>query len=625
MNSQSLKDVGAKSDDAERDHMMSLIPDLEFDPFEMKRRYAEERDKRLRKDGKSQFVKVKGTLAKLQEDPWARAPTPRKPLKEHTEVVIVGGGFGGMLAGARLSQQGITDVRVIEIGADFGGTWYWNRYPGAMCDIEGHLYLPLLEELNYAPKTRYPFGQEILEHSRNIARHFGLYDKALLQTRVEEIRWNDTQKVWVIETDRGDSLTANYIMLACGGLTLPKLPGVPGINDFRGHMFHTARWDYDYTGGDSSGNLKGLADKTVGVIGTGATALQIVPPLGESSKQLFVFQRTPSSVGVRGNCPTGPDWVDRSKPGWQKERMENFTGIISGERPDIDYVKDGWTEFVMATTAPAESRVIEQQGREPTDAERAFLVEVSDHRKMEEIRQRVDEIVQDPETAAALKPWYRWACKRPGWHDEYLDTFNRESVHLVDTMGQGVERITPDGVIAGGREYKLDCLIFATGFEVKIPYTERTRFDVIGRNGLKLSEFWGEHIRTLHGTLTDGFPNCLFIGSSQQTAGTVNFTHVLDEQTEHAAYIIAEAKRRGAKTIEAAPEAVDEYVKHIRDAEDPEILTFALECTPGYYNGEGQAASNEDLFFGDKYETLAYFKLLKDWRSDGEMRGIVMG
>lgn len=604
------------------DHLLSLVPDLGFDPFELRERYATERDKRLRKDGKHQFVKVKGDMAKFQEDPWADEPEPRAALHEHSEVIIVGGGFGGMLAAARLHQQGITDTRVIEIGADFGGTWYWNRYPGAMCDIEGHLYLPLLEETGYCPKTRYPFGQEILEHSRSIARKFGLYDKALLQTKVEQIVWNEAEKTWCISTNRGDRLTSNFIMLACGGLTLPKLPGLPGIHDFKGHMFHTARWDYDYTGGDATGGLAGLADKKVGVIGTGATALQIVPPLGESAKELYVFQRTPSSVGVRGNCITGEDWVDRSEPGWQRRRMENFTGIISGERPEVDLVKDGWTKYVIETSTPAETEAIRKLGRDLTDEERAFLVEVADAQSMEELRGRIDNIVKDPATAEALKPWYRWACKRPGFHDEYLDTFNLENVHLVDTLGRGVERVTESGVVVDGQEYELDCLIFATGFEVKIPYTERAQFDVIGREGVKLSEFWGEHIRTFHGTLTDGFPNCIFIGSSQQTAGTVNFTHVLDEQTEHAAYIVAETKRRGAHVVEATSQAVDDYVQQIRESERPEVLQFAMECTPGYYNGEGQAESVEELFFGDKFETLAFFKLLKDWRSQGRLEGL---
>ena len=208
-------------------------------------------------------------------------------------MAIIGGGFGGLLMGGRLREAGFDDIRVIEKAGDFGGTWYWNRYPGAMCDVESYCYLPLLEELNYIPKHKYSYAPEIFEHSKAIARHYDLYKNACLQTGVSALRWDDTSGRWIIHTDRGDAIRAQFVAMANGPLNRPKLPGIPGITSFTGHTFHTSRWDYDYTGGDSDGNLTGLRDKRVAIIGTGATAVQCIPHLGEWAKHLYVFQRTP--------------------------------------------------------------------------------------------------------------------------------------------------------------------------------------------------------------------------------------------------------------------------------------------------------------------------------------------
>src|SRR5580658_6558701 len=419
-----------------------LVGEIDFEPDTLHARYLAERDKRLREDGNAQYVEVKAEFSHYVEDPYVDPGFTREPVFDEVEFAIIGGGFGGLMMGARLLEAGFERIRVVETAGDFGGTWYWNRYPGAMCDVESYCYLPLLEELGYMPKHKYSFAPEILEHSRNIARHYGLYDLALLQTVITELRWDEAGSRWVVTTNRGDRFTAQYVAMANGPLSRPKLPGIPGINDFAGHTFHTSRWDYGYTGGSSEGGLIGLADKRVGIIGTGATAIQCVPHLGEWAKALYVFQRTPSSVDVRNNAETDPAWAASLTPGWQRRRMDNFNILVSGGDQDEDLVHDGWTDIFRNLTGVAAKSASRKLGRRLTSEERAELMVLADYKKMNQVRARVDALIEDPVTAAKLKPWYRQFCKRPCFHDEYLQTFNRPNVHLVDTDGCGVERLT---------------------------------------------------------------------------------------------------------------------------------------------------------------------------------------
>jgi cation diffusion facilitator CzcD-associated flavoprotein CzcO len=604
-----------------------LWGELDFDPDELRARYRQERDLRIRPEGKAQYISTSGRYGQYSSDPWSE-PVVREPISDHTQVVVVGGGFGGLLMGARLHEAGLTDIRVIESGGDFGGTWYWNRYPGAMCDIEAHIYLPLLEELDYKPKHRYAYADEMLELSQRIGRDYGLYEKALFQTAVNGAAWDEDAAVWRITTDRGDELTADYFILAAGRQSLPKLPGLPGIDDFEGHIFHSSRWDYAYTGGDADGGLTGLADKRVGVVGTGATALQVVPAVAPDAKELFVFQRTPSTVGIRAQQETDEEWVDTTQPGWQRRRRENFQAHVQfGSRADVevpaeDHVGDGWGKAFEVLAEPMES-VVARLGRMPDAAELAELSEVNDFRLMNQLRDRIDEIVDDPVTAEALKPWYRWWCKRPGWHDDYLAAFNRDNVTLVDTKGLGIERFTKKGVVVDGVEYELDVVIMATGFEANIAYTRLTGFDLHGR-GIELSEHWDRAgIRTFHGMSTDLFPNLFFIGGNLQTVSAVNAVHLLDEQAQYVAHIVRTAVDRGFRSIEPSKESVDAWVETIRTApQNHALFEFFLECTPGYYNSEGKAKSMDELFIGGRYGpgALAYYQLLHDWE-DGSLEG----
>ena len=609
--------MNAQTDSA----LAAVIGDLDFDPAELKRKYLAERDLRLRPDGTDQYVEVRAEFSRYVDDPYVQPGFTREPLTDEVEVAIIGGGFGGLLMAARLKEAGITDIRMIDKAGDFGGTWYWNRYPGAMCDVESYVYLPLLEELGYVPKHKYAFAPEILEHSRNIARHYGLYDNACLQTAITELSWDEDAARWIIRTDRGDAMRARFVAMANGPLSRPKLPGIPGINEFRGHTFHTSRWDYAYTGGNSSGGLSGLKDKRVGIIGTGATAIQCIPHLAEWAKQLYVFQRTPSSVDERNNCETDPEWAASLTPGWQKRRMDNFNTMVSGGEADQDLVHDGWTDIFRNLTGIAAKAASRTLGRRLTKAERAELMEIADYRKMNQIRARVDAIVRDPETAESLKPWYRQFCKRPCFHDEYLDAYNRPNVTLVDTRGRGVEGLTENAVIANGEEYAVDCLIFATGFEVGTAYTRRAGYEIVGRDGITLSEHWADGIRTLHGLTTHGFPNCFFLGFTQ-TAITVSVPHALEEQARHVAHLVTEAKVRQAAALEVTAEGEQAYVEEVRSLAMTNSRFYA-ECTPGYYNSEGQSGNSRG-FFSDMHGAgpIRFYELLAAWRARGTCDGI---
>ena len=586
----------------------------EFDPDALREKYRLERDKRLRPDGNAQYVQVAGQFARYLHDPYvARAERPA--LSDDVTVAIIGGGFAGLITGARLRQAGIEDFRIIEKGGDFGGTWYWNRYPGAQCDVESYVYLPFLEETSYVPTEKYAHAPEILDHCHRIATHFDLYAGACLSTEVTGIEWDASRQRWMIRTDRGDAMSARFVVMGNGPLHRPKLPGIPGVDAFGGHTFHTSRWDYDYTGGDSRGNLVGLGDKRVAIIGTGATAVQVVPHVAEAAAQLYVFQRTPSSIDVRANRPTDPEWAASLGPGWQRERMENFTLLTSGGIAEQDLVMDGWTDIIGKLV----TRLRDRNSVEALGGNLAEVLEMADFEKMEQIRTRVDAVVSDAITAEALKPWYRQFCKRPCFHDEYLQAFNRSNVSLVDTDGLGVERITAKGVVAAGREYEVDCIIFATGFEVGTDYTRRAGYDVTGSRGTTLSEYWKDGVRSVHGMHVHGFPNMFVLGHTQG-GFTVNYPHLLEEASGHACHILGHAIENDV-VIEATAEGEDAWLTTLAESAR-DFRAFQEQCTPGYYNNEGQPGSGG--FLGTSYGNgpMAFFQLLADWRNAGIFDGL---
>ncbi len=589
----------------------------------LRQKYLAERDKRLRADGAAQYIEVTGEFARYLHDPYV-TPTEREPLTDEVTVAFVGGGFAGLVTGARLKQAGIDGVRIIEKGGDFGGTWYWNRYPGAQCDTHSFVYMPLLEETGHMPSEKYAHAPEILEHCRRIGRHFDLYDDACFQTEVTRLEWDDDASRWIIHTDRGDRMRARFVVMGTGPLHRPKLPGIPGIETFAGHSFHTSRWDYDYTGGDPAGApMANLADKRVGIIGTGATSVQVVPHLARACRELYVFQRTPSSIDVRANEDVDPEWFAREvqAPGWQEEWLRNFSTIQTGGFAEKDLVRDGWTDIARRIRRKLLSDP--QQDFSPTSIAKAF--DDSDIEKMNEIRSRVDEIVEDPATAEALKPWYRQFCKRPCFHDDYLQAFNEPGTRLVDTDGKGVERIDETGAWVDGTHYELDCIVYASGFETSTDYTRRSGFDMVGRDGRLLSEHWADGMRSLHGIHVHGFPNAFVVGPTQGANLTSNYPHNLSEGGRTVATVIAHAIAQGAEQVEVTAPAEEEWVQLILGTRRAFGGGSALaECTPGYYNNEGQSLGRKGKLNAGGYPKgpVAFFDFIAEWRSSGAFEGI---
>jgi cation diffusion facilitator CzcD-associated flavoprotein CzcO len=587
----------------------------------VRRKYLEERDKRL-VEGRAAIRDLTSdeVFAKYREDPFTPV-TPRNPVAEDVDVAIIGAGMAGVVAGAHLRKVGVERIRMIDQAGGIGGTWYWNRYPGVMCDVESYTYMPMLEEMGYLPTTRYAFGDEIRRHFLAIAEKYDLVGSALFHTGVERSEWDDTLGRWVIRTDRGDEVRAKYLVLAVGILNLMKLPVIEGMEKFRGKAFHTARWDFGYTGGTPDGKLEKLADKSVGIIGTGASAIQAIPHLAESSGHLYVFQRTPGAVGVRGNRATPADFAQDLAPGWQRERMENFQAVMLGRPVDVDMVDDGWCHHFAPT-----HNVTFEEGMTPDEIMRK--AEEVDYEIMEEHRDRIREIVQDPEKVAILTPYYRYLCRRPLFHDEYLLAFNRDNVTVVDCPA-GLDCVTERGVVVGGREYELDCIVYATGFQAEAtPLSRRAGHDVTGRNGMRLAEKWESGAHSLFGMMTRGFPN-LFImpAPGQQAVVTVNHTLVTVVGAEHISATIAQLEQQGVARFEVSEQAEQDWCDKILEGyRDGSAVMEA--CTPSRINNEGNPRAASPLsgsYGGGLGDYFGFVQLLAAWLAEGDLAGLELG
>ncbi len=603
----------------------------------IKQKYAEERAKRLRPEGNDQYQRLEGKFDSLAADPY----TPyveRAPVKDHVTFAFIGAGMSGLVVGARLKEAGIDDFRLIDKAGGVGGTWYWNRYPGVRCDTAAMIYLPLLEETGYMPSEKYVRGSEILAHCERIAEHYGLYEKALFHTETSAVEWQDDKQLWRITTKRGDDFTAKYIGMGTGPLHIAKLPGIPGIETFKGKSFHTSRWDYDYTGGDAYGApMDRLSDKRVAVIGTGATGVQCIPQLAKTAGHLYVFQRTPSSVDKRGNHEIDPTWFQSiATPGWQKRWMDNFVENLGGGLPKEDLINDGWTEIsrrirtrVLNGTPMWVARLAMRVGRalnrapgqrNPERVRAAF--EESDLEKMEDLRARVDAIVTDPKTAEGLKAWYSQLCKRPCFSDEYLPAYNSPSTTLVDTDGKGVERITETGLVANGQLYEVDCIVYASGFEFGANFQLKSGFDIKGRGGQSLSEYWADGLRTLHALHIPGFPNAFMVQMNQAANMVTNIPHNIVDHAATVAQVVAHAERGGYAEVEPTEQAVSNWVDLIMTTQ-PSMIT-STDCTPGFWNNEGKGW--DDKFRrsqGHPGGAEGFFKHIDAWRRAGTYDGLI--
>jgi cation diffusion facilitator CzcD-associated flavoprotein CzcO len=594
-----------------------------FDREAVHAKYLAERDKRLL-PGRADIrdLTTDEHFARYREDPFTPV-TERPPVTDDVDVdvVIVGGGIAGLLAATELRKAGVSRLRIVDQAGGFGGTWYWNRYPGVMCDIESYIYLPMLEELDYVPTERYASGEEIRLHLQAIADRYDLGPDALFHTGVTDATWDDDLARWRIRTDRGDELTSRYYVLAVGILNLLKLPAVPGMECFGGRSFHTARWDYEYTGGGPGAPLTKLGDKVVGLIGTGATGIQCLPPLAAAAKHVFVFQRTPSAIGVRGNRPTDEKFAVGLEPGWQRARMDNFQAIMLGKPVDEDLTDDGWTHDYAAVQHPPKWKGM-------TLEEYLRSAEELDYGIMEEHRRRVEALVADPDTAEILKPNYRYLCKRPCFHDEYLQAYNCPNVTLVDCPA-GIERVTERGPVVDGQQYELDCLVYGTGFEAELtPLHRRAGHDIIGRGGVRLAEKWADGAASLFGMMSRGFPN-LFVmpAPGQQAVVTVNYTQLAVLGAAFVGRAIGILDERGVRAFDVAADAEAAWTQKVVDSfvDASEVMSA---CTPSRINNEGNPAGmnprngNYGRGLGDFF---GYRERLEQWLDEGACEGLELG
>ncbi|WP_262699507.1 MULTISPECIES: flavin-containing monooxygenase [Streptomyces] len=580
-----------------------------FDPEAIRRKYLEESEKRRSKKSAPSRAVAESTVLSV-EDPFVETPLEREPLHDEVDAVVVGGGHTGLMTAVHLRKAGVPRVRLIEKGAGFGGVWYWNRYPGIRCDVDAYSYMPMLEEVGTMPTEKYAQGDEIRAHAQALAEKFGLDESALLQTQVTGARWDEDADRWIVTTDRGDEIRTRFICLGSGTLDNPSIPDVPGLDEFEGHVFHSSRWDYDYTGGNERGGLTKLAGKRVVVVGTAASSIQFIPELAQYAEEVLVVQRTPVIVIPRNNTPTDPEWFRNQPAGWQKERIENLTAVVQsppGSKPPTqDILDDSLTGLskMSRNVSPELSALLE--GAEP-----ATRMLYGNYAAMEKIRADMASIVNDPDTAEKLKPYYNLGCNRPQFSDTYLQAYNRPNVTLLDTEGHGVEALTAKGVVVGGVEYEADCVVFGTGFEV-----DAGRFPVAGRGGELLSDKWADGVRSLHGVLTAGFPNLLVVGGIPQATHAINFTHQLYDQATHVSTIVRRCLDEGLASVEVRPEAEERWAQQIKE-KAAGLPRPALNCAPN--------KQSELIHSGYPGGPIAYAQVCREWlQGDGFERDLVV-
>ncbi|KAJ4289581.1 hypothetical protein N0V90_010910 [Kalmusia sp. IMI 367209] len=620
------------------------------DALQIQKRYGEEAAKRLRDDGNSQYVDVSSDdkFKSFLDDPWVEKDAVKDVAamfpNNRCHVLILGAGFGGLLNAIRMVEAGIRseDIRIVDSAGGFGGTWYWNRYPGLSCDIESYCYLPLLEETGYIPRHRYSGGEEIRTYVNLLAQKWGVAESGVFKTQAQKLVWDERSKEWQVELIQQRSgeepqtldIRAQFVAMSNGVLNWPKVPGVPGILDYQGDVFHSSRWNYALTGGSPTDpSLTKIQGKRIAIVGTGATAIQIVPQLARWAKHLYVIQRTPASVDGREQRETDPEWFRKtvaSSKGWQRERLRNFHQHFTTEQlPAINMCDDEWTRAPALVGLAGNAAGPKTMEEIPAYMEKLHSIDLP---RLERLRKHVDTVVRDPAVAEKLKAWYPSWCKRPLFHDEYLSTFNRENVTLVDTEGKGLDHLTKDSIVAAGQSYTVDIVVFSTGF--RAPFTgspaDKANVSIVGRDNISMSEEWARSgPSTLHGVLDCNFPN-LFLSGPWQASNSPNYLFNLDFLAKHSAHILAEAKRKAkgkSFAVTATKAATDDWGTQVLMHSFPGAAI--LGCTPGYINVEGELARAPP----EKQMVIArsgvwghgiedFVRTVEAWYEKGDLQGI---
>ncbi|KAF2265468.1 FAD/NAD(P)-binding domain-containing protein [Lojkania enalia] len=620
------------------------------DALQVEKRYGEERAKRLRDDGGDQFIDLSLSIEfqSFIQDTWVEPSLVKNANimfpDNRCEILILGGGLGGLLYAIRMIQVGISpkDIRIVDSAGGFGGTWYWNRYPGLSCDIESYCYLPLLEETGYIPRHRYAHGEEIRNYANFAAQKWGVADSAVFQTKANNLIWDDILKEWQVELvqQRKEedlqtlNICAKFVATVNGVLNWPKVPRVPGILDYQGEVFHSSRWNYALTGGTPNDpSLTKLREKRVAIIGTGCTAVQIVPHLAHWAKHVYVVQRTPAAVDERNQRETDLEWFRKDvaiSAGWQRERMRNFhQHFTTDKQPEINLVDDGWTHAVGMVAISGNAARPKTTDELPVYMKKLHAIDLP---RQDRLRRRVEEVVKDPVVAKKLQAWYPTWCKRPAFHDEYLSMFNKENVTLVDTDGKGLDHLTADSIVAGGQSYPIDIIIFATGF--RTPFTgspaQKGNMNIIGRNGVSMNEEWARNgPSTQHGVLDHNFPN-LFLSGPWQASISGNNLFSVDVLAKHSAYILAEAKRRAGRkpfSVTTTAAAAENWGTQVLMHSAP--MAAITGCTPNYFNIEGdldRAPPNMQMIMARSglwgHGIEDFVRIVEAWREEGNMQGI---
>ena len=489
---------------------------------------------------------------------------------ERYDLVIVGAGFAGMCMLHRAREMGLT-ARVYERGSGVGGTWYWNRYPGARCDIESMEYsYQFSEELQreWHWSERYSPQGEILQYANHVADRFDLRRDIQFDSSVRSAHYLEEAAEWLVTTDAGEAVRARFVVMATGCLSSTNIPDFKGLESFRGKTYHTGNWPHE--GVDFAG-------KRVGIIGTGSSAIQSIPIIAEEAEHLTVFQRTPNFSVPAGNQPLDPELERAIKADYAGFRELNRT-VPTGFGARYPAYEDSALGVDEATL---KDRLEEHWELGGLLFLRAFadlgLDRAANDVAAEFIRGKIREIVHDPATAELLCPDNVVGCKRLCADTNYFATFNRSNVDLVDVSENPIEEISPRGVITGGVEYELDCLIFATGFDAMTGAL--LGVDIRGRDGLKLKDKWAEGPRTYLGLNVSGFPNLFTITGPGSPSVLSNMIQSIEQHVEFIGDAIGYMDAHKFRSIEAQPEAEDAWVGLVSAIAD---MTLYPTCNSWY-------------------------------------------
>ncbi len=484
------------------------------------------------------------------------------------DAVIIGAGFGGMYMLHRLRQKGF-NARVFEAGKGVGGTWYWNRYPGARCDVESvqysYQFSPELEQ-EWEWSERYATQPEILRYANHVADRFDLRRDIRFETRVTQAAFDESDNIWLVETDKGDRVRARFVITAMGCLSSPNTPKIPGLEDFEGPTYHTGNWPHE--GVDFTG-------KTVGVIGTGSSAIQSIPIIAAQAKHLTVFQRTANYTVPAHNKPLDPAYVAKVKASYPEMRKRAKTLPAS-----IDLT----INRASAIETPEEERRHQFEERWAYGG-LGFMASFSDLLLNDDsnkaaadfVRSKIREVVKDPEVAEILSPTNIIGCKRLCVDTGYWATFNRPNVTLVDISDEPIERITPTGLRVKGRDYTFDSLVLATGFDAMTGAL--LKVDFRGRGGKSLKERWSEGPKSYLGLAVVGFPNLFTITGPGSPSVLTNMLPSIEQHVDFIADCLDAMRAQGKSVIEAQDAAQEAWVGHVGEVADH---TLRSTCSSWY-------------------------------------------